>query len=96
MMGYTSVENITNFQSETVLGPYKRTQTAAHQCLLPRRRSIRGTAVRKGEKESLVYCGWFTRAAEDEILFSPSSIAASLLRQSSRRAAAAPQLAVVG
>ena len=41
-------------------GPYKRTQTAAHQCLLRqymRRCSIRVAVVHKGEKESFLYCG---------------------------------------
>ena len=44
-------------------GPYKRTQTVAHQCLLQlppytKRRSTRGR-----KKESLVYCGLSTAAA---------------------------------
>ena len=49
-------------------GPYKRTQTEALQGLPRKGRSRRGAAVDKGEKESLIYCGWSTAApAVDEL-----------------------------
>ena len=49
------------------MGPCERTQTAAIRRLPRRRYSRRGAEVDKGEKESLIYCGLSTAAADHRV-----------------------------